>query len=277
MLCSKKTLLSDAKTSTVFHLRYTSFLTCSSTLGNRHATPSSLAFLILKMDSIKTSAANATSLLNPSPKDLLLAIPRAIARLGSFAFISVPERIDDLMGLRNGGSVIAEATGEMGNKTVLTALSGVSSVQGTAVTTSNRATVTGVAQGGVLSHAFSFQQVRNFGGVFTYMTSRWAMGCFILVSSNFPLGWRFPKCCKLHHGNGVQNWKRPPDVQFACITSFRLLRWAWSRLSFQLVFDDAGWNSSESKLGILNQSLTPCRLSFSTESPSTLHSVDRFI
>lgn len=113
-----------------------------------------------------------------------MALPRAIARLGSFAFISVPERVDDLMGLRNGGSVIAEATGELGNKTVLAALSGVSSVQGTAVTASNRATMTGGAQGGVLSHTFS-QQFRNFGGVFTYMTSRWALGCFTLVSFNF--------------------------------------------------------------------------------------------
>lgn len=141
------------------------------------------------MDYIRTSASNATSFLNPSPKDLVLAIPRAIARIGSFAFISVPERVDDLMGLRNGGSVIAEATGELANKTVLTAFSGASSgAQGPGVTTAGRAAGAGASgQKGLLGHLFGFQHVTNFGGVLTYISSRWALSCFTLVGSGFLL------------------------------------------------------------------------------------------
>lgn len=113
-----------------------------------------------------------------------MALPRVIARVGSFAFFTVPERIDGLFGLRNGGSIIAEATGEKANKTVLTTLSGISSVQGIATATAESVTATGGTQGSGLSHAFTFQHVRNFGGVFTYMTSRWALSCFTLVSLN---------------------------------------------------------------------------------------------
>lgn len=111
-----------------------------------------------------------------------MALPRAIARVGSFAFFTVPERIDGLLGLRNGGSVIAEATGERANKTVLTSLSGISSVQSIATATAESVAATGGSQGSELSHVFSFQQVRNFGGIFAYMTSRWALSCFTLVS-----------------------------------------------------------------------------------------------
>lgn len=111
-----------------------------------------------------------------------MALPRAIASMGSFAFFTIPERIDSLLGLRNGGSVIAEATAERANKTVLTTLSGISSVQSIATATAESLAATGGSQGSEPSHAFSFQQVRNFGGVFAYMTSRWALSCFTLVS-----------------------------------------------------------------------------------------------
>lgn len=145
---------------------------------------SSPSFLISKIGHMKASASNTTLSLNPSPKDLLMAVPRTIARVGSFIFFTVPERIDGLLGLRNGGSIIAEATAERVNKTVLTTLSGLSSAQGVATASAESVTATEGTQGGGLSNAFSFQQVRNFGGVFTYMTSRWALSCFTLVSLN---------------------------------------------------------------------------------------------
>lgn len=143
---------------------------------------SSPSSLFSKVGHLKASASNVTLFLNPSPKDLLMALPRAIARVGSFAFFTVPERIDDLLGLRNGGSIIAEATGERANKTVLTTLSGTSSVQGIATVIAESVTATEGTQKSGLSHVFTFQHVRNFGGVFTYMTSRWALSCFTLVS-----------------------------------------------------------------------------------------------
>lgn len=145
---------------------------------------SSPSSLISKIGHMRASASNATLFLNPSPKDLLMAVPRAIARVGSFAFFTVPERIDGLFGLRNGGSIIAEATGERANKTVLTTLSGISSVQGIATAAAESVSVNKSTQGSRLSHAITFQHVRNFGGIFTYMTSRWALCCFTLVSLN---------------------------------------------------------------------------------------------
>ena len=142
---------------------------------------SSISFLASTFGHVKASASNATSLLNPSPKDLLLALPRMIARAGSFAFVTVPERVDNFLGLRHGGSVIAEATGERAQNMPPAVLSGLGSAHRTAAATATEAGVAEGASGGTLSRALSFQQVRNFGGVFTYMTSKWALACFTLV------------------------------------------------------------------------------------------------
>lgn len=147
---------------------------------------SSLSFLASTFGHAKASASNATSFFNPSPKDLLLAVPRMIARAGSFAFITVPERMDNLLGLRNSGSVIAEATGGRTPNTSRAALSGLGSVRGTAAVTAAEARVAEGTSGGMLSHTLSFHQVRNFGGVFTYVTSKWALACFTLVLYTFP-------------------------------------------------------------------------------------------
>ncbi len=148
--------------------------------------PSSISFLASIFGQVKDSASNATSFLNPSPKDLLLAVPRMIARAGSFAFVTVPERMDNLLGLRNSGSVIAEATGGRIQNTSQAALSGLGSARGTAAATAAEATVMEGTSGGNLSHTLSFHQVRNFGGVFTYMTSKWALACFTLVLYTLP-------------------------------------------------------------------------------------------
>ena len=131
-------------------------------------------FFTLAFDHIKASASNVTSYMNPTPMDLLLAVPRMVARAGSFAFVTVPEHIDNMLGIRAGGSVIAEATGQGGQNMTSAAIS---IAQGTAVAT----TLTGAAegpQGGLSSH---FQHIRNFGGVFNYLTGKWALCCFTVV------------------------------------------------------------------------------------------------
>ena len=142
---------------------------------------SSIPFLTSTFGHVKASASNATSFLNLSPRDLLLAVPRMIARAGSFAFITLPERLDSLLGLRHSGSVIAEATGGRVQNISPAALSGSGPAQGTAAVTAAEIGVADGPSGGMLSHTLSFQQVRNFGGVFTYMTSKWALGCFTLA------------------------------------------------------------------------------------------------
>lgn len=99
-----------------------------------------------------------------------------MARAGSFAFVTVPERLDSIIGLRGGGSMIAEATGNGSMKLISTAFSSGSS-PGAALPSAAGAAVTEAPQQG----SFSFHQVRNFGGIFAYMTSKWALACFTLV------------------------------------------------------------------------------------------------
>lgn len=127
------------------------------------------------------SASNITRSLNPSPKDLWLAIPRMVVQVGSFALNHMPGPINNLLRPQNAGSVIAEATGNGATNVASAALSGISFVQETA--TAVMATTEGThPEQGLFSQSFSFQQLRNLGGIFTYMTSKWALTCFAVVS-----------------------------------------------------------------------------------------------
>ena len=126
-----------------------------------------------------TDAASGTfSYLNPAPKDLVMAIPRLLAHLGSFAFVTLPERIDHLFHIPNGGSIIAEATG---NKTQAMASAAISSAKPIAtMAPTSGAAATESAKTGLFSQT-SFHRIQSIGGVFSYMTSKWAFACFALV------------------------------------------------------------------------------------------------
>ena len=122
---------------------------------------------------------NNTSSMRIFTNDLVMAFPRIMARAGSFAFVTVPERLDSMIGLRSGGSMIAEATGNGSMKIIPTAFPSNSS-PGAALRSAPGAATTEATPQGLGS--FSFHQVRNFGGIFAYMTSKWALACFTLVS-----------------------------------------------------------------------------------------------
>ncbi|KAL8832798.1 MAG: hypothetical protein Q9170_004743 [Blastenia crenularia] len=87
---------------------------------------------------------------------------------------------DGLSWLQSGGSVIANATGEraMG---IGTAVQESISNQGATVSAAARTPAMETAGANPFRHAFTFQHVRNFGGIFTYMTSKWALACFALA------------------------------------------------------------------------------------------------
>lgn len=118
-----------------------------------------------------------------------MAVPRMLARAGS-AFFTVPEKLDGMLGFGNSGSVIAQATGGNGSKNILSAaLSGISgdavpASQGTVAATAAGTAATTDGAHGVFS-TLTFHQVRNFGGIFSYMTSKWALACCLLVSIQF--------------------------------------------------------------------------------------------
>ena len=121
-----------------------------------------------------------------------MAFPRMMARAGSFAFVTVPERIDSMLGFRSGGSVIAEVTGNKTWSMVSAAMSSGSSADSAAPTASGATVVSeGVPRG---FGPLGLLQIRNFGGIFTYMTSKWALACFTLVS--FP-----PVLLPANHGH----------------------------------------------------------------------------
>ena len=142
----------------------------------------SSSFLISSANHAIASAANSTSFLKSSPRDLFLLIPRIIAHTGFFAFVTVPEKIDHMLGLGNGGRFIAEATGDGLRNFTTAALSGAKSTQESVMTIADGATGTESTRGSTFGQSLSFQQVRNFGGVFTYMTSKWALMCLCFVS-----------------------------------------------------------------------------------------------
>lgn len=129
-----------------------------------------------------SAGTNSSVLMNT--QEIFLAFPRMLARAGSFAFITVPEKIDNMLGFGHSGSVIAEATGNGSRNILSAALSGVS---GEAAEASSVAAETMVGQTSAEPTSsrgigsINFQQYRNFGGVFTYMTSKWALACCTLV------------------------------------------------------------------------------------------------
>lgn len=132
------------------------------------AGPGPTPFLTSTLHHLKASASNATSVFNTS--GIFNNVPRWFGPLtGGWAW------------LHTSGSVIADATGERaaGVETILQASTG---VQGAAAPAAVASPAMEAASASAFRHAFTFQHVRNFGGIFTYMTSKWALACFALVS-----------------------------------------------------------------------------------------------
>lgn len=147
--------------------------------------PPSPSFMITATGNLEIPiySQTTTSSVFPSAKDLLLAVPRTFARIGSFAFITMPEKVDSLLRLRNGGKFIAEATTARGKEiTSLSSTPVLPSLKTVTATLANGTTATFVAKiGGRSQSTFSFERLRNVGGFFTYMTSKWAWSWLFLV------------------------------------------------------------------------------------------------
>lgn len=112
--------------------------------------------------------ANVTSFL-PSPADLLMAVPRLLSRAGALG-----EHIDGVWGkIRTGGSIIAEPTANLTNATT--------------ATTSSRFVQESIAAAANAGSALQedmnfFQALKNVGSFFSYITSKWAIATFSIVS-----------------------------------------------------------------------------------------------
>lgn len=147
--------------------------------------PPSSSVLITATENVEIPISYATaSSVFPSAKDLLLAVPRAFVRIGSFAFVTMPEKVDSLLRLRNGGKFIAGATAQRGKETMsLGSTPVLPSLKTVTATLANGTTATFIGKtDGTGQSTFSFDRLRNVGGFFTYITSKWAWSWLFLVS-----------------------------------------------------------------------------------------------
>jgi hypothetical protein len=123
------------------------------------------------------TAFNATQYV-PSAKDLALAGPRMMMKLGSF--LTVPDAVDNVFGIRLGQRIIPEATGAGIVDAVTTAAAG--GVGATdAIQAGTQVLVEMDEQVNGLSTRFTMEGIRSLGNVFSYATSKWALGCVIVA------------------------------------------------------------------------------------------------
>lgn len=123
------------------------------------------------MDSLNNSS------LLPSAMDLLMAFPRLAQR--------APEFMDNIAGkIFNGGSVIADATAttnstitNTSNAFVQSTASGLESTFREAWRTATEEESSSIFMG--IAHGIG--KVKQFGGIFSYLTSRWALTTFTAV------------------------------------------------------------------------------------------------
>lgn len=117
------------------------------------------------MDATAGAFANMTSFL-PSPADLLMVFPRLFDKVSSYGEV-----------VRSGGSVIAEPT--MANVTNST----IATTAGKFVQESvAAAAAASAASSGSTDEISMFQAFKNVASFFSYMTSKWAIATFAIVS-----------------------------------------------------------------------------------------------
>lgn len=124
-------------------------------------------FLASTFHSLHASASNATHFLN-----------------GSRFFDNVPRWLSPFTEgfgwLQSGGSVVAEATGQRAAG-IEAAVQATTNAQGATASVAAGNMATSPATTSALRGALSFQHIRNMTGVLAYLTSKWALTCFILV------------------------------------------------------------------------------------------------
>lgn len=121
------------------------------------------------------TAVNVTNYV-PSARDLALAGPRMVMKLGSF--LTVPETVDNILGIRMGARMIPEATGagipDPAETITSAAVAGIRQIVETASETITEENL-------MASSKFSLESARSLGGLFAYATSKWALGCIVMA------------------------------------------------------------------------------------------------
>lgn len=121
------------------------------------------------------TAVNVTQYV-PSARDLALAGPRMVMKLGSF--FTVPEAVDNILGIRMGARIIPEATtvgiSDPAETITAAAVAGIKQIVETGSETLTDENI-------MASSKFSLESARSLGGLFAYATSKWALGCVVMA------------------------------------------------------------------------------------------------
>lgn len=189
----------------------------------------------------------------PSAKDLALAGPRMFMKLGSF--LAVPDTLDNIFGVRMGQRIIPEATraggaAALGSATTAVAAAGAvrDLTQGTEILLEIN------DQAGGIASRFSIEGARSLGSVFSYATSKWALGCvvmaiilnrtFIYASTrrNLNLNWKVRLMLRSVPILLLGIYARWMLQSIQCQTSpdFSMLRWGNASKSSDLMFTQNG-------------------------------------
>ncbi|SMR58366.1 unnamed protein product [Zymoseptoria tritici ST99CH_1E4] len=114
--------------------------------------------------------------------DLLLVVPRLAQRAGSFAWDHMPEAVDKMW---SGGSVIADATGTTMNTTVTITSSMFAQSTAEILEASVREALSRVGEEQSswfwTSVVDGFVKMKNIGGIFSYLSSKWALTTFAIA------------------------------------------------------------------------------------------------
>ncbi|KAF8861830.1 hypothetical protein BDZ45DRAFT_671647 [Acephala macrosclerotiorum] len=193
---------------------------------------------------------NATQYV-PSAKDLALAGPRMFMKLGSM--LTFPEAVDNILGGgRFGGRIIPEATGAGIVDAATTAAAGGLGAQ--AIQAGTQILIEVEEPVGGVTSRFTLEGVRSISNVFSYATSKWALGCVIVAvilnrtyvygstRRNLVLPWKVRFVLRITPIMLLAFQARSLLQSIQCQTSpdFGLLRWGNASRTSELMFTQNG-------------------------------------
>lgn len=130
------------------------------------------------------SNVTTTKSLLSSSRDLLSVPFRAIYRADTYTFSTLPRQVAKLVGLGNVAAQLMDDTtasgGAVGGETMARAAA--ETVVGEGAASAAAAAATGQESG--FHIADFFHTLRRLSGFFSYLTSRWSLACFTVVSAD---------------------------------------------------------------------------------------------
>lgn len=148
-------------------------------------TPPAASASLAAAQNLVNNASNVTTTKSflSSSRDLLSVPFRAIYRADTYAFSTLPRQVAKLVGLGNVAAQLMDDTtasgGAVGGETVARAAAETVMGEGTA-----GAAAAAAGQESGFHIADFFHTLRRLSGFFSYLTSRWSLACFTVVSAN---------------------------------------------------------------------------------------------